>query len=412
MLALASTFAVLAVGLVATNLLAAPAWVRGAPTLTSSALTYDWTNRSPPSAPSPRHYAPMTFDSRSGQVILFGGWGGAYGDTALNDTWAFDPGTNLWTNRSPATHPELYGNAPGTAAMVYNSRWDRVILVGGCSSRPCFNPNATWSYDPSANAWAAMHPSSAPNVSHDFGLTYDAGADRVLLFGGATIAPHYYYNVVNGLMAYDYASDSWMRLSSGDSPSARLGAGLVYASQADRTILFGGCTDAIRLWPVCRMANDTWAYDSAANAWTNQTPASSPPPAVGLPMVYDGLADRLLLFGQGWGSGNATWSYDIQSNAWAAEHPRTSPPARSAPSMTYDSVDGQVLLFGGAHAGLRNDTRAYGTPTVPGGGETGSFLEVPLAVWYGAALVVAAVVVAVVAVLWTERRRRRAFPPP
>lgn len=408
---LASSVTLLVVLVLAGSLPGAPALLQGIPPLTPSALAYDWTNRSPASGPSPRSYAPMAFDSRSGQVILFGGWGGAYGDTPLNDTWSYDPAVNVWTNRSPMTHPELFGNGLGTAAMVYNSRWDRVIFVGACSSRPCFNPNGTWTYDPTANTWAAMHPSSAPNVSHDFGLTYDARADRVLLFGGATIAPHYYYNVVNGLLAYDYAGDSWTRLSPGDSPSARLGAGLAYAPQADRTILFGGCTDAIRLWPVCRMVNDTWAYDSAVNAWTNQTPATSPPPAVGLPMVYDGLTDRIILFGQGWGSGNATWSYDILSNAWAAEHPATSPPPRSAPSMTYDSLDGWVILFGGAHAGLRNDTWAYGPTVVRGGGETGSLVGIPLVVWYGTVLVAAAIVVAVVALWWNERRRRRAFPP-
>jgi N-acetylneuraminic acid mutarotase len=349
----------------------------------------------------------MTFDSRTGQVLLFGGWG----ETAFNDTWFYDPRTNAWTNRSPAVHPYLCGSGPGTAAMVYNSAWNRVILFGGCSSPHAFNPNETWAYDPTANVWSQRHPASSPNVSHDFGLEYDARADRVLLFGGASVSPHYFYNVVNGLLAYDYAGDMWTVLAAAGSPSPRMGHGMAYDARAERTILFGGCTDAVQLWPYCRMTNETWAYDSVTNAWTNRSSTWSPPPAVGLPMVYDSLRDRVIMFGEGWGTGNATWAYDYVPNAWTNETASGSPPTRYGPSMAYDSSDGKVVLFGGIDSGFRNDTWSYGYPATSGvGGGTEGLLGVPVIVWIGTATIAVVAAVTVAAILWSRRGMRGRGP--
>ncbi|HYM40042.1 MAG TPA: kelch repeat-containing protein, partial [Thermoplasmata archaeon] len=296
-------------------------------------------------------------------MILFGGWAGT---KPYNDTWSYNPATNRWTNRTPATHPELYcGVCFATAAMVFDSHANRVILFG--ETQPTHGAALTWAYDPDANTWTRMNPATSPGLRHDVNLVYDTAADRVLLFGGGAIAPDVFYLGTNQTWSYDYTNDNWTQLVPAVSPPSRFGASMAYDPKADRTFLFGGCTNGYM--EGCSVANDTWSYEYGTNTWTNLSAASSPPPPVDLPMVYDSVADHLILFGQGWGGGNKTWSYNITSNAWATQHPSASPPSRGYPGMTYDSVHGQTILFGGYGSNLFNDTWSYtygpATPSKP-----------------------------------------------
>ena len=71
--------------------------------------------------------------------------------------------------------------------------------------------------------------------------------------------------------------------------------------------------------------NDTWAYDPVANAWTELKPSGTlPPPAPRHAMAYDPVTRRLILFG-GFGehrrSLNDTWAYDPAANAWTELKP-------------------------------------------------------------------------------------------
>lgn len=332
----------------------------------TSGLPNTWLNLSPPTAPSPRESPLLAFDSRTGQVILFGGFRLS---GMLNDTWAYDPVANRWTNLTTATHPSIACTwCFATAGMVYDSGADRVILFGGTTG-PDNNANETWAYDVTGNTWTQMHPTDFPWFNHDFSMAYDSAADRVLYFGGATITPDMYYVGTNATWSYDYTNDSWTLLGPATPPSARFGASMAYDARTDRTLLFGGCTNGYELWPSCAMANDTWSYDYGSNTWTNVSGTTAPPPAVALPMVYDNGSDRLVLFGQGWATGNQTWTYDAAANSWATQHPPGSPSGRGYPGMVYDSIDNETILFGGRGATFLNDTWAYkyglAVPSVP-----------------------------------------------
>ncbi|HYM41018.1 MAG TPA: kelch repeat-containing protein [Thermoplasmata archaeon] len=376
----------------------------------ASGASNTWTKLSPLTAPSPRQDPLLAFDSRSGRVILFGGWSTSPIGTVFNDTWSYDPAANQWTNRTPSTHPTIGCSVCfATAAMVYDSRANRVILFGA-SSNPGGQPKPTWAYDPDANTWTPMHPTSTPLAGHDFGIVYDVAADRVLLFGGGEIAPDMFDVGNNETWSYDYANDAWTRLAPAASPPSRFGGSMAYDLKADRTFLFGGCTNGDRLWPSCAEANDTWSYDYGANTWTNRSAAASPPPAVALPMVYDSLADRLILFGQGWATGNQTWSYNVTTNLWTAQHPTVSPPVRSYPGMTYDSVRTQTILFGGGGPTFLNDTWTYASLGISGGGRPTHPSEIPVVAWIGIGVVVVAAVAFTAVALWSVRRNRGGPP--
>ncbi len=101
----------------------------------------------------------MAYDPTSGRVIMFGGFDD-FG-VRLNDTWAYDPVANTWTDLSPqGTLPP----ARSAQAMAYDPSSGRVIMFGGLSGSP--NPSSsleglddTWAYDPVANTWTNLSPS-------------------------------------------------------------------------------------------------------------------------------------------------------------------------------------------------------------------------------------------------------------
>ena len=70
--------------------------------------------------------------------------------TALNDTWAYDPAANTWADLTPS------GPLPsvrGSAAMVYDPSTRRIIMFGGVAATRF---NDTWAYDPVGNTWTDL----------------------------------------------------------------------------------------------------------------------------------------------------------------------------------------------------------------------------------------------------------------
>ncbi len=197
--------------------------------------------------------------------------------------------------------------------------------------------NDTWAYDAETNTWTNLAPAAAPPARSVFGMTYDTRSDRAIVFGGSDG-----YSPLNDTWAYDSQANAWTRMSPAASPPARAYAVLAYDSKADRTILFGG-------WSSSGGYSDTWAYDFDSNAWEELAPAVAPSPRYYHAMVYDVQSDRIILFGGTDVSGHLadTWAYDYGANEWTEMAPATSPPARDSHSMAYDALSRQVVMFGG-----------------------------------------------------------------
>src|SRR3989441_1515414 len=252
--------------------------------------------------PPVRDFHAMAYDSRSERVILFGGWGGYGNPRPLGDTWAYDFSTNTWTQMFPAVGPP----ARMYFAMTYDNQSDRVILFGGGDLSSNFND--TWAYDFNTNTWTDMTPVSSPSALYWDAMAYDSAADRVILFGGQGSS-----GVVNDTWAYDFKSNAWTNLAPASSPLGRDAHAMAYDSAADRVILFGGQGSS-------GVVNDTWAYDHGTNTWTNMASAPAPSGRAYHGMVYDSQSDRAILFG-GWASNTGspledTWTYDLNANGW------------------------------------------------------------------------------------------------
>ena len=313
-----------------------------------------WTDLKPSgSLPAARYGSLMVYDPAKGAVVLFGG---AETGRAFKDTWAYDPATNAWTDLKPAG-----GLPPARAyhAMVYDSAGGKVILFGGTDDNDV-GLSDTWAYDPAANTWTNSQPrwQLAPRPLwslHGVRLSHRQG-DSLRRMGADDA-------IFNDTWAYDPATNTWSELHpAGTLPTGRAYFGMAYDSVTGKVFLFGGMGSGGD-----KKFDDTWAYDPAANSWTDLKPTGASPSIRCCHfMVYNSATGKVLLFGglsDDRRAFNDTWAYDPAANTWASLQPTGStPPARTAHRMAYDSETGMVFLFGGYgyDSALLNDTWVYG----------------------------------------------------
>jgi len=74
-------------------------------------------------------------------------------------------------------------------------------------------------------------------------MAYDIESDKVLVWGGSDLPD-------KRMWAYDFNIDTWEKMESTEGPLNRNNAAMVYDSNADRVVLYGGLGK-----------DDTWAYD-------------------------------------------------------------------------------------------------------------------------------------------------------
>ena len=141
-------------------------------TSTSAALIPNaWTRLTPSGgAPSGRSGAAMAFDPTTQRLIIFGGQDGR---VALDETWAYSPSADTWIKLDPT------GSTPPTRcnfSMVWDPVSQRAIMFGG--AKDVANSqllNDTWAYDPIADSWTDLRPTGYP-PSARWGHAWRAGS--------------------------------------------------------------------------------------------------------------------------------------------------------------------------------------------------------------------------------------------
>jgi N-acetylneuraminic acid mutarotase len=243
--------------------------------------------------PAARATQAMVYDPSTGKVMVFGGFDGT---SYYNDTWAFDPATNVWTKLSPA------GSVPGARAghsLVYDSNSAKMILFGGWNGSDELND--TWAYDPATNTWTNLRPTGRiPTARDSQAMAYDPDSKVMILFGGWSSLKEY-----NDTWVYDPAANTWTDLEpAGTVPSARALQQMVYDPVVKKMTLFGGGTNTT-------VHDDTWTYDFASNTWTETTLTGAAPYArTGCALAYDSDKRNVLLFG---GSNGIAYFNDLWS---------------------------------------------------------------------------------------------------
>lgn len=114
-----------------------------------------WAPRAP--LPNPRHH--MGAAVLDGKIYAVGGQHGHDAQlTTQNDVHAYDPITDVWTQR--ADLPKSIGHiSSGTFAMD-----GRVVVLGGETANGAYIAD-TYAYDPDANQWTALTPLPSPRHS-------------------------------------------------------------------------------------------------------------------------------------------------------------------------------------------------------------------------------------------------------
>lgn len=283
----------------------------------------------------------MAYDSESDVTVIFGGIDYENPSTLVVQTWAYDLNTDSYFNMSPALTP----SARVAAGMVYDSQNDMTILFGGLLSLTSqMASDSTWTYDYNTNNWTDVSPAFAPSPRLGSYMAYDSESDRVILFGGVSLSPS--SMVYNDTWAYDLDSNTWEEMSPSFAPDARYGASITYDTESDRVLIFGGNLDATT---TSNTFFDTWAYDYNTDRWIELSPVIHPSDRYTGKMVFDSESNKTVLFG-GYpfaSSKDNTWLFDYDDNNWTQANPTPHPNGRFRHQIVYDSESDSVIMFGG-----------------------------------------------------------------
>jgi N-acetylneuraminic acid mutarotase len=238
------------------------------------------------------------------------------------------------------------------------------VIKGGSEPTTTLAPSttvlATTTTEPEVQAqavWAKLAPTGdLPAARSDHAVAVDTSTGSLFLFGGWDQAGVAF----NDTWVFDSTADAWTKATpTGKSPSARAQHQMVFDPVTGKVILFGGVAkkDGTHL-------KDLWSYDPATKTWTELKPTGTTPSArSSFGMVYDDTDQQIIIFGGSSGTANLndTWAYDAASNTWANLAPTGDAPSiRSGCSLVYDPVQSKVVLFGGADADTYlNDTWVY-----------------------------------------------------
>jgi hypothetical protein len=276
---------------------------------------------------------------------------------------------NTWLRLEPKG--DSFDHPKTEVGLVYDESLGGAVYFAGCSSGYC---NTVWLYHVGSNTWKEVQPwikgkeedTGKPIGQCGYYAVYNN--DLGLYFKHRGVSSTADGRGGRGRDSNTWALDlrklTWERVAQGahdgsatDWPGTNCCYGLAYDRVTKEAILYGGLDGG----------DETWAFDFQKKKWRNLTPKTSPPPLFLHSMVYDTANKVTLLFGGqtgGYEAGktlNETWAYDSAKNAWEKRSPRTAPAPRAQAQACFDSVNGVMILFGG-HANVypkRSDGRYY-----------------------------------------------------
>ncbi len=283
------------------------------------------------SGPSPRRNHAMAYDSARQKVVLFGGAVG-YGEDSvpLGDTWEWDGQT--WTQVTTSGPSARSG-----CAMAYDPVKQRAVLFGGRNqyitgvSEEFLND--TWEWD--GSTWSYMG-TGGPSRRDEHGMVYDSNRNRIILFGGSDNPKSFRRDT------WEWNGQQWTLLADdaagpiGGHGTGREGFGMAYDTIRQRVVIFGGHDDANN--------GDTWEWNGANWSLVSETGPESRRMSA---MVYDGFRQTVVNFGGiGWAGYIFSDTWEWNGQFWN-QIGIINPIARSEHAMVYDQARQRIVLFGG-----------------------------------------------------------------
>jgi len=193
--------------------------------------TNTWVEFQPPDPkPNIRYGTAAVFDPRARALVNFAGF---TDDGRYDDTWAFEPDTERWTDISPADgHPLRRCLHNG----IYESRGHRFLIYGGQSGGAA--QGDIWAFDLETPGWTELTPSASPDGRWFASTAYDPSGHRVLMFGGEKDGGQ---GNTDELWVFDLATNAWAPLGAeGVTPRQRSRAASIFIASEGRMLIYGG----------------------------------------------------------------------------------------------------------------------------------------------------------------------------
>jgi hypothetical protein len=256
------------------------------------------------------------------------------GSTPLNGGSSFKVYNDVWSfNGNKWILKGNAGDERSSMALAYDTKRKIFYSFGGYTND---GPRSEFRIFEN-NDWKDL-PEIPGVIAGEPGLVYDSQRDRLITFGGSS-GP----GKINS-DTWEWDGKEWKKFE-GKSPDGRQSFAMVYDESRKKTILYGG-VGATRE----TMYDETWEYDG--KSW-QKIPVTGPGPRVSSGYAYDSDKKILILFGGMTKNGfvNDTWSYN--GKEWkklSSEGPRS----RAMGYMAYDKERKKVVMFGG-RLGWPND---------------------------------------------------------
>jgi hypothetical protein len=228
-----------------------------------------WT-QSKSKAPPSRGRHGMVYIPTLGKIVVMGGRrrdGSSGPYTLLSDMWAYDVAADSWEELSKGVGlPGRYNHAMVWAESIGKL----VIIAGNLSSSGATYTatNDVYTYAFADGAWVKQSPTGTPPKKRFFAASlWDDKRKQAVIFGGADESLFQQTAKFMGdLWALDFSSDqpAWKLLDAGGNagPDRRYWGAMTFDAGHDRYMLFGGHDDGN-----LGNRNDLWGYDATGGGW-------------------------------------------------------------------------------------------------------------------------------------------------
>jgi hypothetical protein len=272
----------------------------------------------------------LVYDAINKQVVMMGS------DATDAKPAMYRYSNGAWTRLTPAKMPTCANEG---AFMVQNN--GRYLFLGGLCVTGTPATQEVFEFD--GTTWNAVTTNSVVGRGLGHAFAYDTFRDRVVLYGGQTLAgpaPLPYTTVLTGYR-------SWLAPERELTPTARSWVVFDTDPLAHGLVLFGGLNEVGGTF----YNADSWQYSNGE--WTGSPGISTSPAACNNPLsTVDTDRNKLVMLCDG----NTMWEFDgTEWNDFGELDP--APDERRFAMMTYDPKLKKVVLFGGFfNNNYRNDT--------------------------------------------------------
>jgi hypothetical protein len=279
------------------------------------------TNNAPP--PHYRHTAVWT-----GELMLV--WGG----TTTNPGGRYDPITNSWT-------PMTIGDAPGDISLPRVVWTGSEMVIWGSADRN--SRTLTGRYNPVTDSWRAISDVDAPSPRGEHTVVWAGG--ELIIWGG-----NYFGGYLDTGGRYDPINDVWTPTSTEGAPSPRRNHTAVWTGE--RMIVWGGM---LGFWS--ETLRDGALYDPAADSWVPISTTDSPSGRSDQTAVWTG---RQMIV---WGGYNGTVHlgdgrrYDPATDQWSPMTLVGAPSGRSGHSAVW--MGEKMIIWGGVSSNFLRSGGLY-----------------------------------------------------